>query len=112
MAPDATLFVPLELPLSAASGQTALTVKLLYLTSYEGMGTAQLQCIGHTCSCDEQRLDAHSTSDTRNVSVYREARFEAIGRGHQCLLAVRLSRATSSGGHKFKVRQVTVSARI
>ena len=61
------------------------------------------------CTCDEQRLDAHSVSDTRNVSVFREARFEMIGHGHQCLLALRVSHETSSNGHKFKVRQISVS---
>ena len=106
--PGATLFLPLDLPHATATGSTALEARLVHLVSYVGMGVVRVLCL-NGCTCDEQRLDAHSVSDTRNVSVFREARFELTGHGHQCLLALRVSHETSSNGHKFKVRQISVS---
>ena len=63
-------------------------------------------------ACERACLDAHATSAVRNVSVFRDAQFNATARGQQCLLGVRVSRETSSGGHKvqFPAKYVIVTS--
>ena len=56
-----------------------------------------------------QRVDAHKTDAHRNVSVFLQHAFELRGQTSECALQLQILEETSSGGHKFKVRTVTLS---
>ena len=87
-----------------------LTAKLLYLRSYNGMGRIELSC-HFGCACATHTLDAHRVSLTdRNISVYDDHTFDVHGASASCVLRARIVRGTSSGGHKFKLRFLTVTA--
>ena len=113
LAPGAQLYLPLAVAFAAATTGSPLTVAMLHLTSYEGMGVAYLNCVAG-CQCAPERIDAHTPAKEgrRNESVFTERKFrvETLPHSQGCLLALRLSAETSSGGHKFKVRSVTARA--
>ena len=74
------------------------------------MGRVELRCWGG-CSCEAHVVDAHRVSyNDRNVSVYREHVFAMSGASASCTLRARVLKGTSSGGHKFKLRFVVISA--
>ena len=54
-------------------------------------------------------MDAHKTDAHRNVSVFLQHSFELVGGTADCALQLQILPETSSGGHKFKVRTVTLS---
>ena len=97
------------------------TMSLEHLVSYEGMGTARLECVDG-CECAPQRIDAHKTNEIRNVSVFeshsfpvRAARarlFAADGTPEQwkCEVMITLLQETRTGSHKFKVRSLEVTS--
>ena len=109
LVPGATLYLPLDVAFAASTNQTALEVELLHLTSYEGMGIADVRCLAG-CRCDAQRIDAHvpQAPGKRNESVFSPYQWRAwtLGDSRSCLLLARLSDDTSSGGFKFKVRSL------
>lgn len=87
-----------------------LTVKLTYLTSYEAMGRIKLRCLGG-CRCATHILDAHRvTHSERNASVYADHEFALRGASAGCVLRARILNETSSGGHKFKMRFLALTA--
>ena len=56
-------------------------------------------------TCDDTwQVDAH-----RNVSVFLQHSFELTGATTECALQIQVKEESSSGGHKFKVRTVTLS---
>ena len=73
------------------------------------MGVVSVRCVSG-CSCDMQRIDAHRVDAHRNVSVFLQHSFELRGAGARCELQLQVLPETSSGGHKFKVRTVTLAA--
>jgi hypothetical protein len=99
-------------------------IQLEHLTSYTGMGMMALVCLGG-CACEPQVIDAHKTNEIRNVSVFESHRFVAravrsrvSSRGRpsstdaaaaMCELVGTVLKRSSSGGHKMKVRSITVS---
>ena len=112
LSPGAQLWMPLDIALSRAAGSTFM-VALLILRSYEGMGIANVRCVSG-CSCASHRIDGHRTGEMydppqRNESTYKEVNFAIdLHEGSAgCLLALRVSEETSSGGHKFKIRSIT-----
>ena len=126
LVPHATAFLEIDVSFAmraahaAHTGAAAIDLKLLHLTSYEGMGVARVRCAG-ACACDLQRIDAHRTSATRNVSVFVEHVIRAragtdaarrMDESSTCVLVVWVTNETSSGAHKFKIRQLTVVTRI
>ena len=56
-----------------------------------------------------QRVDAHQTSPTRNVSVVRTSSFEVSAAAACVLRFVVLEESSSGGGHKWKLTQVAVT---
>ncbi|KAL3903159.1 MAG: hypothetical protein SGPRY_011789 [Prymnesium sp.] len=109
--PGALLYLPLELAfVPKQTAASRISISVVHLTSYEGMGIVRIRC-GGTCQCDEQRIDGHAASSTRNVSVFVEHTFAATLRHSQaCPLLVWLTNESSSGGVKFKVRGLTARA--
>ena len=80
-----------------------------HLVSYEHMGIATARCVGG-CACAVQRIDAHRTDAHRNVSVFLQHSFDLRADGAApCALQMQIQYETSSGGHKFKVRTVTLA---
>ena len=108
--PGAQLYLPLDVSFAAASTASLLNIRLLHLTSYEGMGIAYLRCVAG-CQCPMVRIDAHNVAKDgrRNESTFKEFSFQAttFPQSQGCLLGLHLSAESSSGGHKFKVRSVT-----
>ena len=86
-----------------------VTILIEHMVSYEGMGVASVRC-GSGCVCEEQRIDAHRAGEVRDVSVFRRHSFaaHALASGAPCELRFEVLAATSSGGHKFKVRGLTI----
>ena len=112
-------------PISADDGGSLRAcVKVKYLTSYEHMGMAVVQCV-RDCSCSPRVVDAHAPTPQgeRNVSVYKQMSLsvssaqsprEGTGRGadhgvRQCWIRMRVLPNTSSGEHKFKVVLASVA---
>ncbi len=80
-------------------------VLLRYLTSYEHMGQVAVTCNGG-CRCEEQKVDAHSTSRT---SLDRYSTVPTSGaEGDLCTLTLTILETTQSGEHKFKLTSVEV----
>lgn len=108
--PGAQLYLPLDVSFAASITGSSFVVSMLHLTSFEGMGVAYLSCLAG-CECAQQRIDAHRVAKDgrRNESTYKEFSFKVTTqlRSQSCLLALHLSRETSSGAHKFKVRSIT-----
>ena len=96
------------LPGGGALERRTSLVQLTYLTSYNQMGIAEVTCEGG-CSCAAQRVDAHQTSPTRNVSVVRTSSFEVSAAAACVLRFVVLEESSSGGGHKWKLTQVAVT---
>ena len=117
LVPGATLHFPIDARMANAanptvanrSGGGGVRVAIEHLVSYEHMGIVTVRCLGQ-CSCDLQRIDAHSTAAHRNVSVFLQHSFTLRGAGDSCALQVQVLPQTSSGGYKFKLRTVTLTA--
>ena len=119
--PGATLEMPVDTRLHDAFNErrgaarrniseARLTAKLLHLTSYNSMGRIELSC-HFGCVCTRHVLDAHHVSySERNVSVFKDHLFDIFGGSATCVLRARVLRSTSSGGHKFKLRFLTITA--
>ena len=116
LVPGATLLFPVDSRYSGGTSAPAGTpvssvvrASIEHLVSYESMGVASVRC-GGGCSCDVQRIDAHRTDAHRNVSVFLQHTFDVRGASPRCELQLQVLAETSSGGHKFKVRTVTLSS--
>ena len=96
---------------SGAADDPRLKVQagLEFLVSWEGMGRVALRCV-RGCTCHEQRLDAHRTSNVHNESIFLRHFFHLRGAAADCTLALRVLNESSSGAHKFKVRSLFVAA--
>ena len=117
LAPGATLLATVDVGMIDGAASESV-IKLEYLVSYERMGIARLHCSGG-CSCEPQTIDAHQLGEVRNVSIFTQYAFrvQAGGRAangkrasRDCELALRVLAQTSSGGHKFKVRSLSITA--
>ena len=84
-------------------------LSLGYLASYEGMGWAQVECLG-ACSCTRTKIDANSTSRA-SQEHFATIGVERQNDGVTCLLKVANLYQSSSvdEGHKFKVSSVAWS---
>ena len=112
--PGATLAVSLGAILGSKAsdtGRSRASVSLSYLVSFEHMGIIACECEG-ACECTAHRIDAHrslersaSTFESHEISI--SARSNATGGA--CMLRFTVLRETSSGGHKFKLREIDVS---
>lgn len=94
----------------AHSGRGVVTLDVSYLTSHEGMGRAAFSC-GAACSCEPRIIDAHhnTTVGVRKESVYETASLRVAYRARgACHLVIEVLAATSSGQHKFKLRDLVV----
>ena len=60
----------------------------------------------------EQRIDAHTppASGRRNESVFAQQKFTVAGRTRRCELRLQLLEETSSGGHMFKVKDLSLGS--
>lgn len=87
---------------------TAVSVRLAYLSSYEHMGQAQVSCLSG-CSCSSQQVDAHEVR--AKVSVQQAIEFN-VTQAPACTIQIHMLSTTSSGGHKFKLIQLTVKGRL
>jgi len=102
-----------------SNGSVPKELRLAYLASYEGMGSADIQCAG-TCAC-AARIDAHAPRADQNVSITAQVRIHISpasntqrhavphrqpgppSHGGACILELRIPAETSSSGHKFKL---------
>ena len=91
-----------------ADSSARIVVGVEHLTSYERMGQVLVSC-GRHCSCAPHTIDAHRTSVVRNETVFTRHSFELIGAHERCAITLLLLNRSSSGGHKFKVRSVTLA---
>lgn len=84
-------------------------LSLGYLASYEGMGWAQVECLG-ACSCTVLKIDANSTARA-SQEHFANIDIERQNDGASCLLKVASLNQSSSidNGHKFKVSSVAWS---
>lgn len=88
---------------SQSKRETMQRVTVLYISSYETFGIADVECVAG-CTCDAQRLNAHVARRT-DGSPIQEASFE-VSAARECRLRTTLSNDTDSGGHRFKVLEV------
>ena len=108
--------------LCAANGLGQCTVRparelsagLTYLSSYGSMGIAAISCEGG-CTCERTEIDASrgASSKQQDVSLWNEAGVGSVAMRaseRSCDLAVTVLNRTTSGGHKFKLRGVTLHA--
>jgi hypothetical protein len=107
LVPGATMRVTLDLH-EAARTEASLEV----LASYEGMGIVRVECLGG-CACiplniDAHRPENHASTWTRHSLVLATSKEPRNARS--CILQVSLLHATSSGGTRFSLRSVLLSA--
>ena len=106
LAPGAKLLLPIEMSLARAK---PFAVSFMYLASFEGMGVALISC-ETGCFCTPKRVDAHlppkpgerpsSATLTASLDVTPAPDAEI------CTMTVTVSTATSSGAHKWKLKQI------
>ncbi len=77
----------------------AAAVNLVFLQSYEHMGTANVSCISG-CTCASITIDAHWKNQ---VSLPGLAQLDTVSQHPRCVLRVTVGSSSSSGEHKFKV---------
>ena len=102
-------------PMSSTTGAPSnATIVLTHLASYNHMGIVAYACEG-ACECASQRIDAHraTANGTRSDSTFESYNIVARPRrlatlAEECVLLLQVLLESSSGGHKFKVRQVSV----
>lgn len=87
---------------------TTVSVRLAYLSSYEHMGQAHVSCLSG-CTCSPQNVDAHEVR--AKVSVQQAIEFD-VTQAPACTIRIHTLSTTSSGGHKFKLIQLTVKGRL
>ena len=114
LVPGATLRAEVDPDVGQPKGRAGGLVRMAisYLTSYEGMGKAAVSCRA-ACSCDQTVIDAHrdTKAGARKESVFETASLEVASHAHgACHLVIELLTSTSSGQHKFKVRDLVVTA--
>ena len=89
----------------------SLCISVWHLTSHEHMGTVRSRCL-EGCSCTVQTINSHyiESFHGRNASVYKEHRVQArvSAAARDCILELRIDEHTTSGGHKFRARDVTL----
>ena len=122
--PGLTAFAPgsevvFNLPIAASNrtrqdGVWNATLHLLYLTSYEGMGSAAVRC-ERGCACEGVVLDAHKSQGF--VSIWETHRMRTVLHGRSGACAVRVSlldqqlqqnSVRSRSGTKFKIGGMTL----
>eukprot|EP00966_Prymnesium_polylepis_P296973 6860938-Prymnesium_polylepis.2 len=119
--PGATLFLPLRPIEASAADGGAVQVSIKHLVSYKHMGVAALTCL-HGCTCEAQRIDAswdgrhgsmpayRNLLNGRNVSAHMVFSLVAnVTRAEvECVVVLRVLQRTSSGGHRFVVKDVSM----
>ena len=77
------------------------------------MGTVSLRCVPSTgCTCEETHLDANhllGSSGSGTVEGLNTHLFDVFGSSATCMLIIRVLNQTSSQGHAFKLRQLTLT---
>ena len=91
-----------------------LSLNLMYLSSYSAMGQGAVTCDGG-CSCERTEFDAYRGAEAsqRDVSLWQEVAVGSVvmrPSAESCDIAVAVLNTTRSGGHKVKLRGVTLSA--
>lgn len=118
--PGATLFLTLDTRLadfasaSPPNGRRRLRASLQYFAASNGlMGTVSLRCVPSTgCTCEETHLDANhllGSSGSGTVEGLNTHLFDVFGSSATCMLIIRVLNQTSSQGHAFKLRQLTLT---
>ena len=92
---------------------------MLYQLSWTSMGMVRIGCTDR-CTCLDRVIDGHRNFAERNVTIYTELELKLSmqpkgdvaptppSSGASCGISVVVLEATSSGGHLFKVRDLTV----
>lgn len=109
--PGATLDAPLDMRLAEFSGEGAahrpVIATLQYLRSPQMMGVAKVWCVARSgCSCAPQTIDAHNATASSGFTTHL---FAIEGGSAACVVRFAVLNRSSSGGHAFKVRQVTLT---
>ena len=113
----------LELDADAASRSTrgvgggspaappTLTLTLMYLSSYEGMGAARVTCT-QGCSCATTEVDGHRGAERQPqyVSIWEDREVPLAMHGRTCVVTVQALRTTRSDGFKFKIKGLVFRA--
>ena len=91
-----------------------LSLNLMYLSSYSAMGQGAVTCDGG-CSCERTEFDAYRGAEAslRDLSLWDEVDDGSVvmrPSAESCDIAVAVLNTTRSGGHKVKLRGVTLSA--
>ena len=119
--PGATILLPVRPHLASAVDGGALRISLKHLVSYTQMGVVALTC-SNGCACLPSRIDAswegrHGSTSYRNkmgrnISAHLTYSFLAnVTRAtSECVVALTVARASSSGGHRFILNEVTLQA--
>lgn len=120
--PGATIFVPVPTEWmtqdSNAAESLSFNITMLYLISWNSMGSARIGCTDE-CTCADRVIDAHQTFAERNVTVFTDLTFgvrmrlrgaspSPSGSDAKCGVSIVVLDETSSGGHMFKLRDMTV----
>ena len=101
------------LPLARQQQPSRGTLSIVHLSSYSGMGIATVQCV-RGCECATLEIDAHRGGRLdrlrRHVSIWQTIQHEVQLMARACMVAVVVLNRTSSGAHKFKIGELTLSA--
>ena len=98
------------------------SIGLTYLTSWKHMGIANMSCV-QGCRCEDSIIEGHDKVVEHSIPRIKEVHFfPATNQKHfngsdstagnitnaTCVIRVKITNATSSGEHKFKVIQLSV----
>lgn len=107
--PGATLELTVDTRLGSRGPEACVRVGIEHLVSYDHMGVVRIAC-KRRCRCKTHDIDAHRTSAVRNDTVFVGHWFDVIGANERCNILFTVLNRTSSGGHKFKLRSLTLKA--
>ncbi|KAG2491956.1 hypothetical protein HYH03_009688 [Edaphochlamys debaryana] len=80
-----------------------LALILLYLTSYDIMGTAEIKCVSG-CKCEPRIIDSVNSRRESQTALAELL----VPQSDRCRVAVTVLQETTSNGHKFKVSGLVV----
>ncbi len=103
--PGSVLRMQVDTSFAGVDATTNSSLIVLFLTSYEHMGQAELRCTKN-CACEGGKMDGHRGTEQR-ISVAHPQTFP-VTQHDQCVLELSVLPETNSGEHKFKMIMLSV----
>ena len=106
--PGSVLFIPVTNSETTSGVTQGFSMGIAYLRSYHDVGIAEISCEG-SCICTASRLDCFSSAqNSQQFFFHFDMSFDMTAERHkECLIAIRVSEASSTHSHQVKISGIT-----